>query len=219
MDSTHSVHSTTGSGGAVRAALKPTAEIRYEIASRRTDHRVATEPDAKSTGYGLPCAQCKTYYSSSLSACPICKSSERVSPTRLAPTPEPAAGSPPDGAGLVAERDRFLREFKAKLFEAHRQVHPSSHLACVLARPEESGHEPASVCESCYAQLQSRLDRFEAALHMDLKEASQVVYDAVWADPSDSAQTYRNAAQALLTELRKRAGMKMVLSSQQFLPH
>ena len=98
----------------MRAALKPTAEIRYEVASRRTDHRVATEPGAKSTGYGLPCARCKTYYLSSLSACPICKSSERVSPTRLAPTPEPAAAeeapaeaaSPASGAEAKLVTDR-----------------------------------------------------------------------------------------------------------------
>jgi hypothetical protein len=155
---------------------------------------------------------------SSLSACPICQSSERVSPTLCALTPEPGAAAQPD-AGLDGEREPFLREFKAKVFDAHRQIHPSSHQACALARPEDSGHEPAEVCKGCYAQLQSRLDRFEAALHMDLNEASQVVYDAVWADPSDAGKTYRNAAQALLTVLRKRAGIRMVLGSQQFLPH
>ena len=48
----------------------------------------------------------------------------------------------------------------------------------------------------------------EAALHIDLKEAAQIVYDAVWSDPSDPSKTYQNAAQALLTELRKRSGIK-----------
>jgi len=47
----------------------------------------------------------------------------------------------------------------------------------------------------------------EAALHIDLKEAAQVVYEAVWSDPSDPSKTYQNAAQALLTELRKRSGI------------
>ena len=42
---------------------------------------------------------------------------------------------------------------------------------------------------------------------MDLKEAAQIIYDAVWADPSDPNKTYQNAAGALLAELRKRAGM------------
>ncbi len=59
----------------------------------------------------------------------------------------------------------------------------------------------------------------EAALHMDLKEAAQVIYDAVWADTSDSNKTYQNAAQALLGELRKRAGMKLVLGRMQPLAH
>ena len=46
---------------------------------------------------------------------------------------------------------------------------------------------------------------------MDIKEASQIIYDAVWADPSDPSKTYTNAANALLTELRKRAGISTLL--------
>jgi hypothetical protein len=46
---------------------------------------------------------------------------------------------------------------------------------------------------------------------VELKEAAQIIYDAVWADPSDPNKTYQNAASALLTELRKRAGMTTVL--------
>jgi hypothetical protein len=38
------------------------------------------------------------------------------------------------------------------------------------------------------------VDVCEAALHIDLKEAAQIVYDAVWADPSDPSKTYINAA-------------------------
>jgi len=41
----------------------------------------------------------------------------------------------------------------------------------------------------------------------------------VWADTSDSNRTYQNAAQALLGELRKRAGMKLILGPLQPLPH
>ena len=47
----------------------------------------------------------------------------------------------------------------------------------------------------------------EAALHIDLKEAARIVYDAVWSDPSDPRKTYQNAAQALLTELCERSGI------------
>ncbi len=31
-------------------------------------------------GYGLPCIKCKTYYAADLSACPVCKTEERVLP-------------------------------------------------------------------------------------------------------------------------------------------
>ena len=60
---------------------------------------------------------------------------------------------------------------------------------------------------------------FEAALHLDLKEAAQIIYDAVWSDPSDPGKTYQNAASALLTELRKRAGMTALLGPFQTLSH
>jgi len=59
----------------------------------------------------------------------------------------------------------------------------------------------------------------EGVLHMDLKEAAQIVYDAVWVDTSDSNKTYQNAAQALLVELRKRAGISVVLGPLQPRPH
>ena len=57
------------------------------------------------------------------------------------------------------------------------------------------------------------------ALQIDLKEAAQIIYDAVWSDPSDPSKTYQNAAGALLTELRKRAGISAVLGPFQPLEH
>jgi len=33
--------------------------------------------------YGLPCARCKAYYDAKLKACPICRCTERVSPTQF----------------------------------------------------------------------------------------------------------------------------------------
>ena len=81
---------------------------------------------------------------------------------------------------------------------------------CKLEHNHPAGLQPAEICQSCHELLQGRLDVCEAALHMDLKEAAQIIYDAVWADPSDPSKTYRNAASALLTELRKRAGMNAV---------
>ena len=67
------------------------------------------------------------------------------------------------------------------------------------------------ICKACYDRLQERLDLHEAALHLDTKEAAQIIYDAVWADPSDPNKTYENAANALMTEIRKRAGMNALM--------
>ena len=46
-----------------------------------------------------------------------------------------------------------------------------------------------------------------------------LVFDAVWSDPSDPGKTYLNAAQALLTELRKRAGINMLMTTHQPYKH
>jgi len=80
-------------------------------------------------------------------------------------------------------------------------------VVCTLSEYHVQGAEAASICKQCYDRLQERVDICEAALHMDVKDAAQIVYDAVWADPSDPSKTYTNAASALLTELRKRAGV------------
>jgi hypothetical protein len=219
MDSTRLVQSTGGTGAAVRAALKPTSDIRHTATPPRTLGEKIPAPGLKAAGYGLPCAKCKTYYLASLSACPICKSAERVSPIALASANRPAVESQPDAAVLDEERERFLREFKAKLYAAHMQINPSAQLRCTFADEGRGVHEGATVCKTCYDQLQTRVDLFEAALHMDLNEAAQVIYDAVWADTSDSNKTYLNAAQALLGELRRRAGIKTILGQHQPLPH
>jgi len=55
----------------------------------------------------------------------------------------------------------------------------------------------------------------EAAMHMDIREAAQIVYDAVWADTSDPSKTYQNAAQALLIELRRRSAITQVFGQLQ----
>jgi hypothetical protein len=208
---------STGSGAAVRTALAPTTETRRTIAPARPPLQKPEAPSLRPVGYGLPCAKCRKYYAASLSACPICKSSERVSPTAAIPCP-PAPEIQADGAVLDKERARLLQEFKAKLYAAHTQINPTTH-ACTHAIEGEGAHESATVCKTCHARLQARVDLLEAALHMDLKEAAQVIYDAVWADTSDSNRTYQNAAQALLGELRKRAGMKLALGRMQPLTH
>jgi hypothetical protein len=220
MDSTRMVQATGGTGAAVRAALKPTSDLRRATAAapaRSEKSEQAATP--KPAGYGLPCAKCKTYYLANLNACPVCKSSERVSPVALVAGGRPVVESHPDGAVLDEERERFLREFKAKLYAAHMQINPTAQLRCTFSDERSGAHEGATVCKGCYDQLQTKLDHCEAALHMDVQEAAQVIYDAVWADTSDTNKTYLNAAHALLGVLRERAGLKMILGSHQPLSH
>src|SRR5271169_6639132 len=44
---------------------------------------IAPQIVPKQTGYGMPCANCKTYYAADLNACPVCKGGERISPTAV----------------------------------------------------------------------------------------------------------------------------------------
>jgi hypothetical protein len=165
----------------------------------------------KPVGYGMPCANCKTYYAADLKVCPVCKDGERVSPAAV-PVRSTVAPSElcPDPVALEEERERFLREFKTQVFAS--QIPPGANpsLHCPREENHPSGPEPAAVCQGCFDHLQERVDVLEAAMHMDLKEAAQIVYDAVWADPSDPTKTYENAAHALLAELRRRSGVTQV---------
>ncbi len=141
------------------------------------------------------------------SVCPICKCGERISPTTLPARAGLNAQSLPDADELEEEREPFPKEFKSQLFSAHLQINTAASFRCSLEENHEGGHEPATICRPCYDHLQERANLMEAALHIDLKEAAQIVYDAVWSDPSDLSKTYQNAALALLTELRKRSGI------------
>ena len=190
-------------GGAVHAAL-------------------AKETPRRPSGYGLPCSKCHLYYSADIEVCPTCKHNERVSPIapKVRPRVSQAVVDPiPDTAVVEQEREEFLRQFKSQLMEAHAEVVNAPESFCKFG--EHHSGEPASaeICQACYERLQERVDVFEAALHLELKEAAQIIYGAVWADPSDPSKTYQNAASALLTELRKRAGMTTVLGPFQPLSH
>jgi hypothetical protein len=211
--------SANGSAAAARAALQSQSQNRQPQRPAAVRSPEPSLLDPKPMGYGLPCARCRTYYPAHLPACPVCRSSERISaPTGSAPT-EPEPGALPDHGGLDTERERFLREFKAKLYAAHVEMSPSAQVSCLLVDHDEGTREPATVCKTCYDRVQERLDLAEAALHIDLKEATQIIYEAVWADPTDSTKTYRNAAQALLNEIRRRAGIATILGRLQPLPH
>jgi len=178
-------------------------------------------PIPKPSGYGLPCSKCRMYYPADLDACPTCHSAERVSAVVSAPPkttqaePEPV----PDNEILEQEREEFLRQFKSQLFAAHSEVANTPAPICNLGDHPSGESENAEVCKHCYDCLQERLDVCEAALHIDLNEAAQIIYDAVWADPSDPSKTYSNAASALLTELRKRSGISSLLGPFQTLSH
>jgi hypothetical protein len=193
-------------------ATPPILQTRNNVA---TGTRNAVRNDAgshKFTGYGLPCSKCRLYYSADLDACPGCSSTERVSPTVVGAFPKVrAAAEPlPDTEVIEQEREAFLKEFKSQLFAAHADV-ASSPVICNFSEHHTETPELATICKPCYDRLQERVDVCEAALHIDLKEAAQIIYDAVWADPSDPNKTYTNAASALLGELRKRSGVSSLL--------
>lgn len=160
-------------------------------------------------GYGLPCLKCRTYYDSNLSACPVCHESKRVAVNAVSvPTMNPETK---DSAAVEEQRRRFTQELNPQAFASTLPMPAAATALCALSENHANEPEAANVCQGCYTTLQNRADLMEAALHIDLKEAAQVVYEAVWADPSDPTKTYQNAAQALLGELHKRAGFSAVV--------
>ncbi len=184
--------------------------------------------------FGLPCANCKAYYASDLHACPICKCAERVpaeeaeakSTNRLK---KPSAGVLQSALGSFIHLDstsgckqpmqlalrcaedgeRFLLESRVLLCAHTDEIDAGHSSPCILDENHNAQSEYASICLSCYDRLREKLARTEAALLIDLREAAQIVYQAVWADPSptDPSRTYHSAAQALLNELCQRAGI------------
>ena len=179
--------------------------------------------------FGLPCANCKAYYSSDLPACPICKCAERVpaqqaeaeSTNRLK---KPSAGllqgasfihldstpgcKQPMQLALHCD-EGFLLESKMLLCAHTDEIDAGPTSLCILDENHDTQSEYASICLSCYDRLREKLARTEAALLIDLREAAQIVYRAVWTHPSpaDPSRTYHSAAQALLHELCQRAGI------------
>jgi hypothetical protein len=198
-----SVNSASGTGHGTAAAP---ARERHPLETGTVPHQ---------TGYGLPCAKCKTYYTADLEVCPVCKSPQRVSPLESVATVAPVEKLP-DPEQLEQERERFLQEFNAQVVAAPLPAEsPSPAMHCNRHENHLNSPEPASICQGCYDQLQERVDVLEAAMHMDLREAAQIVYDAVWSDPSDPSKTYQNAAHALLIELRRRSAITQIFGQLQ----
>jgi hypothetical protein len=164
----------------------------------------------KRTGYGLPCSKCKTYFAADLAVCPVCKCSQRIAPIALIGSIHSALTEElPDPEVLEQERERFLREFEMNVAAAKLETEATG-VNCSKGENHQGGPEPATVCQSCYDHLQERVEVLQAVLHMDLKEAAEVIYDAVWSDPSDPSKTYLNAASAILAELRRRSGVTQI---------
>lgn len=220
--------SNTGAGAAVapaQAIFQNHTRALNAIAESAANPAMGATP----IGYGLPCAKCRTYYSAALKSCPVCKTGERVSPTEVsvrlsARQAESVDAAAHNAVGVVSdtlqeERERFLSQFQEQAYDPSAQITVGESSHCSLTENHTSGYEPASVCQNCYGSLQTRADLMEAALHIDMKEAAQIIYDAVWTDPSDPGKTYQNAAQALISELHRRAGISAVLGRLQPLAH
>lgn len=204
------------------SATKQAREKSHDPGVLTTDQRLprrAAPEDKKSTGYGLPCSRCHAYYPADMPACPICKSPERVSPNAPVIHSTASAAPQPATTQIDDDRERFLKELKSQAFASHTQINTAATFHCVLEHQHSGATEPAAVCHSCYSEARQQADRMEAALHMDAKEAAKIVYEAVWADTSDPNTTYLNAANALLSELRKRAGIGLLLGANQPLAH
>ncbi|MGD0600118.1 MAG: hypothetical protein ABR988_09860 [Terriglobales bacterium] len=217
-------------------AISTTLSTQERHLPPRPAAEVPSAPEHKSIGYGMPCSRCRAYYPADMHVCPICKSPNRISPTEPAAhshlsasaAAQPASqlttgaqitGTQITGMQIGDDRERFLKELKSQAFASHTQINATATFRCVLEHQHSGASEPAAVCHSCYGEARQQADRMEAALHMDTKEAAKIVYDAVWADTSDPNSTYLNAASALLSELRKRAGIGLLLGANQPLAH
>ena len=213
---------TSAAKQAREKSVNPAALSTQPAPERHVPHGSATgiPSEKKAIGYGMPCSRCHAYYPADMHVCPICKSPDRVSPTAPVVHSMPSAvPQPATGAQIDDDRERFLKELKSQAFASHTQINAAATFRCVLEHQHSGATEPAAVCHSCYGEARQQADRMEAALHMDAKEAAKIVYEAVWADTSDPNTTYLNAANALLSELRKRAGIGLLLGANQPLAH
>ena len=169
--------------------------------------RIQSPESPKHSGYGLPCANCRSYYAADLPSCPVCHKVQRVSALEPLANFAPAEQLP-NPEELEQERERFLREFNAQVVASPLPPEPMTPaMHCNREEEHISEPEPASICQGCFDRVLERVDVLEAALQMDINEAARIVYDAVWADTSDPSKTYQNAAQALIIELKRRAGI------------
>ena len=79
--------------------------------------------------------------------------------------------------------ERFLLDSRLLLCARADEINAGHTSLCILDENHTAQSEYASICLSCYDRLREKLDRTEAALLIDLREAAQIVYRAVWTDP------------------------------------
>jgi hypothetical protein len=178
------------------------------------------------TRFGLTCTNCKAFYDSDLPACPICKSVERVpaeeAKAKSAVSPgvrcvavrdcvaDNATGQCKPQMQLALHRDEdgecLLLESSSVLCARTDEIDTGNCSLCILHENQHTQSEYASICLN-YEKLREKFARTEAALLIDLREAAQIIYRAVWSDPAptEPSRTYQNAAEALLNELCRRA--------------
>jgi len=185
-------------------------------------------------GYGLPCAHCRAYYAADLTACPYCGSADRVTASATpsvnvsamvneplplhAATGEILPGGDEDelDPAQIENRERVLREYQNQVFAADPSLAINTQTQCTLDKNHQSTPAaPAVVCKDCYNEVAIQCEQLEAALCIEVREAAQIIYEAVWSDPSpsDPSRTYQNAALALLNEIRRRAGVTMPIAT------
>jgi hypothetical protein len=179
------------------------------------------ENEQKRVGYGLPCARCSAYYAADLQSCPYCQCRERVSAAAqeiirpaIALKEEIATPSELHHGEILPGIDEDEPLFATSAHREIGEIYTAPVVRCEVNQHADDA-QPATVCRSCYDELRERMERLEAALSIETREAAQVIYEAVWADPSppDPTRTYQNAAQAILNELRRRAGLSLFMST------
>src|SRR5450432_1193932 len=137
-----SLNPPQGSGqGAAAAPARQAENLHADRRNAFADAPLAARP----VGYGMPCAKCKTYYAANLTACPVCKATERVEimaaiKTNIIVSDEKIS----DPAALEEERERFLREFESKAYAASLQLGPTASSHCVREENHRGTIEPAT---------------------------------------------------------------------------
>src|SRR6266446_8335001 len=88
--------STQAAGAKPAKSVLPESDVRSDVRNDlRNAVRNAAEAPRKSSGYGMPCANCRLYYPADLDSCPACNSRERASPSMVPATPKVQAAAEP----------------------------------------------------------------------------------------------------------------------------